>query len=78
MEQVRYMEQAGYPVQFSVGYPDRPLSRLRTAFRIILVIPIAIVLAAVSGYVVFSVPSQAYGVTYIPALPGGCCSSPRC
>ena len=60
-----------YPVQFRVDYPDRPLSRLSTAFRIILVIPIAIVLAAVSGYVVFSVPSQAYGVTYIPALSGG-------
>jgi hypothetical protein len=61
----------GYPVQFSVDYPDRPLNRLSTAFRIIWVIPIAIVLAAVSGYVVFSVPSQAYGVTYIPALSGG-------
>ena len=61
----------GYPVQFSVDYPDRPLNRLSTAFRLILVIPIAIVLAAVSGYVVFSGPSQAYGVTYIPALSGG-------
>ena len=46
----------GYPVQFSVDYPDRPLNRLSTAFRIILVIPIVIVLSAVSGYVVFSVP----------------------
>src|SRR5215469_8113116 len=63
--------QLGYPVQFRVDYPDRPLSRLSTAFRIILVIPIAIVLAAVSGYVVFSMPSQAYGITYIPALSGG-------
>lgn len=31
--------QMGYPIQFWVGYPDRPLSRLSTAFRIILVIP---------------------------------------
>jgi hypothetical protein len=38
-----------YPVQFSVDYPDRPLNRLSTAFRIFLVIPIAIVLGAVSG-----------------------------
>jgi hypothetical protein len=38
-----------YPVQFSVDYPDRPLDRLSTAFRIFLVIPIAIVLGAVSG-----------------------------
>jgi hypothetical protein len=38
-----------YPVQFSVDYPDRELNRLTTAFRIIVVIPIAIVLGAVSG-----------------------------
>ncbi len=38
-----------YPVQFSVDYPDRPLNRLTTAFRIIVVIPIAVVLAAVLG-----------------------------
>jgi hypothetical protein len=38
-----------YPVQFSVDYPDRPLNRVTTAFRILVVIPIAIVLGAVSG-----------------------------
>jgi hypothetical protein len=38
-----------YPVQFSVDYPDRPLNRLITAFRIFVIIPIAIVLGAVSG-----------------------------
>ncbi len=38
-----------YPVQFSVDYPDRPLNRLTTAFRIVVVIPIAIVLGVVSG-----------------------------
>ena len=38
-----------YPVQFSVDYPDRPLNRLTTAFRIFVIIPIAIVLGAVSG-----------------------------
>jgi hypothetical protein len=40
---------AGYPVQFSVEYPDRELSRLVTAFRIIVAIPILIVLGAVSN-----------------------------
>lgn len=40
---------ASYPVQFSVDYPDRPLNRLSTAFRILLTIPILIVLASVSG-----------------------------
>jgi len=38
-----------YPVQFSVDYPDRPLNRLTTFFRIFVVIPIAIVLGTVSG-----------------------------
>jgi hypothetical protein len=38
-----------YPVEFSVEYPDRALSRLSTAFRVFAVIPIAIVLAAVAG-----------------------------
>jgi hypothetical protein len=40
---------AGYPVQFSVEYPDRELNRLVTAFRIIVAIPILIVLGAVSN-----------------------------
>jgi small-conductance mechanosensitive channel len=40
---------AGYPVQFSVEYPDRELNRLVTAFRIIVAIPILIVLTAVSS-----------------------------
>ena len=39
-----------YPVQFSVDYPDRPLDRLTTAFRIFTVIPIAIVLGTIGGY----------------------------
>ena len=43
------MQQATYPVQFSVDYPDRALNRVTTAFRIIVIIPIAIVLGAVSG-----------------------------
>src|SRR5437763_16680575 len=43
------MEQLPYPVQFSVDYPDRPLDRLTTFFRIFVAIPIAIVLGAVSG-----------------------------
>jgi hypothetical protein len=40
---------ATYPVQFAVDYPDRPLDRLTTAFRLIVAIPILIVLGAVSG-----------------------------
>jgi hypothetical protein len=43
------MQQMNYPVQFSVDYPDRQLGRASTAFRILLVIPMLIVLGAVSG-----------------------------
>src|SRR5438309_1351041 len=39
-----------HPVRFSVKYPDRDLNRLTTAFRVLTVIPIAIVLAAIGGY----------------------------
>jgi hypothetical protein len=38
-----------YPVTLSVEYPDRPLDRLSTAFRIFVAIPIMIVLGTVSG-----------------------------
>lgn len=38
-----------YPVRYSVDYPERPLNRLTTGFRIFVIIPIAIVLGAVSG-----------------------------
>jgi hypothetical protein len=40
----------GHPVRFFVDYPDRDLNRLTTAFRIISIIPIAIVLGAIGGY----------------------------
>ncbi len=38
-----------YPVTFSVDYPDRSLNRLTSAFRILTVIPIAILLGALEG-----------------------------
>jgi hypothetical protein len=41
--------EAPYPVQFAVEYPDRELDRMRTAFRIVIAIPILVVIAAVSG-----------------------------
>jgi hypothetical protein len=41
---------AGYPVQFSVAYPDRDLNRLTTAFRLIVAIPIVIVIGAIGGH----------------------------
>ena len=38
-----------YPVTYDVEYPDRPLNRLSTAFRIFAAIPILIVLGAIGG-----------------------------
>ena len=38
-----------YPVKFAVEYPDRDLDRVTSFFRIFTVIPIAIVLTAISG-----------------------------
>ena len=42
-------EPTAYPVRFSVDYPDRPLNRVTTAFRIFVAIPILILLESVSG-----------------------------
>ena len=39
----------GYPVQYSVEYPDRDLNRLTTAFRLFVAIPILIVAAFIGG-----------------------------
>ena len=41
--------QSSYPVQFSVDYPEKPLDRLSTFFRLIAIIPIGIIIALVSG-----------------------------
>ncbi len=40
---------AAYPVRLAIDYPDGPRNRLTVAFRILTVIPIAIVAAAISG-----------------------------
>jgi hypothetical protein len=38
-----------YPVEFAVEYPDRPLDRVTSFFRLFVAIPILIVLGSVSG-----------------------------
>jgi hypothetical protein len=38
-----------YPVEFAVAYPDRPLDRVTSFFRLFVAIPILIVLGSVSG-----------------------------
>jgi hypothetical protein len=60
------MQPAPYPVRFTVDYPDRPLNRVTTFFRIFVAIPIAIVLGAVSGQ-----NSWQYSTRYVVAGAGG-------
>jgi hypothetical protein len=43
------MQPNTYPVQFAVDYPDRPLNRLSTFFRVFIAIPILILLGTVAG-----------------------------
>lgn len=52
-----------YPVQFDIDFPDRPLNRLTTAFRIFVAIPILIVIGALSGGSFHTTSSQT--TTYI-------------
>ena len=40
---------SSYPVQFNVDFPSKPLSRLTTAFRFIVAIPIVVLLTMLSG-----------------------------
>jgi Domain of unknown function (DUF4389) len=40
---------AAYPLTFDVDYPDRPLNRVTNAFRLVMLVPIAIVLAALTA-----------------------------
>jgi hypothetical protein len=43
------MEPTPYPVQFTIDYPDRPLNRVSSAFRIFVAIPILCLIGTVSG-----------------------------
>ncbi|HEU0241815.1 MAG TPA: DUF4389 domain-containing protein [Micromonosporaceae bacterium] len=43
------MQPITYPVTLSVAFPDRPLNRLTTFFRIIVAVPILVVVGAVDG-----------------------------
>jgi hypothetical protein len=66
----------GYPVQFGVEYPDRPLNRLTTAFRPFVAIPILIVLGSIGGASAdwtgetryFAVGGTLGGILFLPPL----------
>ena len=63
-----------YPVQFDVAYPDRDLNRLTTAFRILMVIPILILLGTLGGHDYWNWGKGAHvaevggGVLFMPVL----------
>jgi len=57
-----------YPVTFAVAYPDRSLNRLTTFFRILTVIPIAIVMATITG---FSTTYSSIGNTTVTTTTAG-------
>ena len=57
-----------YPVRFRVDYPDRPLNRLTTAFRIFTAIPIAIVVGTTSSAVFASLVLM---LLFRQKFPGG-------
>jgi hypothetical protein len=63
-----------YPASLAIDYPDRALNRLTTFFRIFTVIPIAIILASVSGILDLTLPSgwtllyAAGGILFLPPL----------
>lgn len=54
-----------YPATLDIDYPDHELNRLTTFFRPIVAIPIAIVLALVTG------PSMRFGSTRVAVESGG-------
>src|SRR4051812_50078563 len=56
-----------YPLSYDVEYPDRPLDRLRSAFRIFTAIPIMIVLGAIGG----GISVTTGGSTTTVAVAGG-------
>ena len=63
-----------YPATLAIDYPDRALNRLTTFFRIFTVIPIAIIVASVSGSLDLTLPSgwtllyAAGGILFLPPL----------
>ena len=63
-----------YPVSLRIDYPDRELNRLTSVFRVILIVPIAILFALVSGPGLGSsshawrFPFVAGGVLFLPTV----------
>ena len=61
---------SGYPVQFDVDFPTRPLDRLTTAFRILVALPILVLLGTLTPDMVRDDHSitLAAGVLFVPLV----------
>ena len=62
------IDQPAYPVQFTVDYPEAPLNRLTSFFRLITMIPIVVVVALVSGESGSETALSAGGILFLPPL----------
>ena len=67
--EVNRVETAPYPASLEIDYPDRPLNRLTTFFRVFTVIPIAIVLGSLSQSE-YAVNSGSHNTTYAAGAAG--------
>ena len=63
------METVPYPASLEIDYPDRPLNRVTTFFRVFTVIPIAIVLGSLSQSE-YAVNSGGHNTTYAAGAAG--------
>jgi hypothetical protein len=62
---------SSYPATLDVDYPDRPLNRLTTFFRVFTIIPIAIVLGTVAGATQTYSGGAGSGTTTVAVGAGG-------
>lgn len=68
---------SAYPASLNIDYPDRPLNRLTSFFRIFTVIPIAVVLGLLAGASFnwsehaaqgWRLAAEGYGITFLPLV----------
>ena len=56
-----------YPIQFSIGYPDRKLNRLTSAFRIFVAIPILIVAGTLGDHESYASGARSWSIAGVTA-----------
>ena len=57
-----------YPLTFDVEYPDRPLNRMTNAFRLVMLVPIAIVLGALTALGASAADGDSAGLVAVGGL----------